>query len=166
MGVRANETGVTLTFFKPDGSEDPTNPPVTGEFAYFFSIHRPVDPTGTDPALGSKDWLTDIIVVDNPIKLTTITPTQSGIQLTSAASQHVLVRWDVAGQRGTLTDCFTISKGHSKPGRLFAETVAVLDPHTIMDQSHPLWPDWTVAGQQLLTQAQKPIPGTASSNKP
>src|SRR5215469_3807247 len=81
MGVRADEAGVTLIFHDKLGN--PTGEQVNGEFAFFFSRRRPVDPNGTDQALGSPDWLSDLFVLDNPIKLRGLTPTQSGIQLTS-----------------------------------------------------------------------------------
>ena len=151
MGVRPSEAGVKLTFFKADGTVDPNICPVKGEFAYFFSVPRPEAPGDKDPIHGSQDWLTDIIVVDNPIKLVHIAPTQTNIQLTSAASKQVLVRWDVAGRVGTIVNCFTISAGHLGSGRFFAETVQVLDSHTVMDNKHPLWKPWVDAAGQRFT---------------
>jgi hypothetical protein len=134
MGVRASETGVTLKFFKQDGTPDPKQPDVRGQFAFFFSVPRPEAPGDPDPIHGSPEWLTDIIVVDNPSKLMTkITPTQTGILLTSAASKRVVVQWNIDdGPIQTRVGCFTISKGHPPnplPGNpLFAETVAVIHP--------------------------------------
>jgi hypothetical protein len=157
MGVRASQTGVTLLFFNPDGTPDTTKAAVTGEFAAFYSISRPVDPTSNDLHLGSKDWLTDIMVVDSQVKLGNMTPTQSGIQLTSAASKQVLVRWDVGGQRGTQVECFTISSGQMVGTRLFADTIKVLPRNTVMDENNnDLWGEWTKAAQSLLTQATSP----------
>jgi hypothetical protein len=178
MGVRASETGVTLKFFTADGTMDTTKPPVTGEYAYFFSIPRPENPSSTDPLDGSQDWLTDIIVLDNPAKLKYMTPTQTGIQLTSAASKRVLVRWDVGAQSGTQGPCITISSGHWASGHLFAELVKVLPDdvktNNMNDKNH-LWPDWLIGVKQFLAQAaspeptsssQTPSPGTGPSNKP
>jgi len=157
MGIRASETGVTLTIFQANGTPHSRYPdPITGEFAFYFSRRRPVDPTSNDPHLGSKDWLTDLIVVDNPIKLNSIIPTQSGIQLTSAASKQVLVRWDANGKQGTISGCLTIvTKHHPGGDKHFAEQVEVIDTSDIDDQG-PFWKDWATAAQSLLTQAASP----------
>jgi hypothetical protein len=160
MGVIASETGVTLKFFKQDGSPDPKMPDVKGAFAAFFSVPRPEAPGDTDPRHGSQHWLTDIVVVDNLSKLATITTTQTGIQLTSAASKRVVVQWDVGGTpHAPLIGCFTISKGHPPkpaPGEhLFAETVAVIhpSPFDINDISNTtLIKDWMDAVQNLLAE--------------
>lgn len=165
MGVRANQTGVTLEFYDINGN--PTGEPsVNGEFAFFFSRRRPVDPTNPDPALGSKDWLTDLFVFDNPVKLRGMTPTQSGIQLTSAASQQVLVHWNTADGSQTRTECFTISSSSSNAptinDKLYADTVKVMPKGTVMDpKTNNLWKEWVAAVQSFMTQATNPAATTA-----
>lgn len=164
MGVRGNQTGVTLVFYNPDGTPDVTKRPVTGEYSAFYSITRPVDPNSNDVHLGSPEWLTDIMVVDNPTKLGNMVPTQSGILLTSAASQQVLVRWDVGAQRGTQVECVTISQGPVIDNHLFANTVHVLPRNTVMDENNDLWDEWLVAGHALTLQEKTPA-STAATQK-
>lgn len=158
MGVRGSETGVTLKFFNQDGSPS-AQPDVTGEFAFFFSVPRPEAPGDTDPIHGSPEWLSDLIVVNNPSKLMTdIKPTKTGILLTSAASKQVVVQWSLEdGVPHRLDDCFTIATGHPPnppPGsHLFAETVAVIhpSPQQITDISNSsLIQAWNNAAQNLL----------------
>jgi hypothetical protein len=170
MGVRASETGVTLKFFKQDGAPDTNQSDVTGEFAFFFSVPRPEAPGDTNPIHGSPDWLTDIIVVDNPIKLVNITPTQTDIQLTSAASKRVVVQWSIGnGPTQSRVGCFTIVKGHPpkpSPGsRKFAETIAVIHPSpsdiTAISNSS-LIQDWNDAAQQLLLSSASPATNSSS----
>lgn len=143
MGVRACEKGVTLRFLDKDGSSETRNP-VTGEFAYFFSKRRLESPNSSDPIYGSQDWLTDVIVVDNPIKLTTMQPSQTNIDYTSCSSKRVLVQWSVGAETGHSDQCFTISTGHQETpsGYLYADTVLVLPPETQMNSSHSLWSLW------------------------
>jgi hypothetical protein len=169
MGVRASETGVTLKFFREDGLPD-TQSDVEGEFAFFFSVPRREAPGDPNPIHGSQDWLTDIIVVDNPSKLAKITPTQTGIQLTSAASKQVVVQWNLAdGVLHQLIGCFTIAKGHPQnppPGsHLFAETIAVIHPSpsdiTAISNSS-LIQDWNNAAQQLLLSSASPATSSSS----
>jgi hypothetical protein len=167
MGVRADEKGVTLIFHDKLGN--PTGDVVSGEFAFFFSRRRPVDPNGTDEALGSSDWLSDLYVLDNPVKLRGLTPTQSSIQLTSAASQRVLVHWDTADGSGTQPQRITISSSSSnKPkvnGRLYCDTVKIMPDDAVLNNTNKLWPEWLVARQSLLNQAQAPAGSVATAQK-
>jgi hypothetical protein len=144
MGVRACEEGVTLRFLDETGKNEVRNP-VRGEFAYFFSKTRPESPNDPDPVYGSASWLTDVIVVDNPLKLTTMKPSpQSNIDFTSASSKRVLVRWSVEPETDSAAGCFTISTGHQKTdtGYLYADTVYVMPASTKMDDKHFLWSLW------------------------
>jgi hypothetical protein len=167
MGVRADERGVTLIFHDKLGN--PTGEVVNGEFAFFFSRRRPVDPTGTNAAHGYPDWLSDLFVFDNPIKLRGLTPTQSGIQLTSAASQQVLLHWDTADGSKTIPQQVTISSSSSnKPkvnNRFYCDTVKVMPGDAVLNSSNKLWNEWVVASQSILLQAQTPAGAATAAQK-
>ncbi len=151
MGLRASETGVTLRFLDPTGTAE-TQDPVTGEFAFLFSKPRLEFPGSSEAIHGSHDWLTDLIVVDNPVKLSQYQLTQSGIAFSSAASKQVLVRWDVGAQHSDQGGSFTIATGHKTAGSdfLFADTILVLPAQTNMNPTHRLWPLWAQMATQLL----------------
>jgi hypothetical protein len=116
-----------------------------------------------------RSGLLDLIVVDNPSKLMTkVTPTQTDILLTSAASKRVVVQWNVDdGPVQTLVGCFTIATGHKHdPTHLFAETVAVIhpSPSQITDIGNSsLINDWNDAVQNLQSLA---APAANSVSKP
>jgi hypothetical protein len=156
MGVRASETGVTLKFFTIDGQPDPKKPDVKGEFAYFFSMERPEAPNDPNPIYGSPEWLTDVIVVDDPSKLAELPPTQTSILLTSGASKLVTVQWDAEGKKsnpGGLRGCMTICVGHDgsygTEKRYYAETVLVLPYGTPIQNYNNLWNAWLNAWPKL-----------------
>ncbi|MBZ5533984.1 MAG: hypothetical protein LAO20_21345 [Acidobacteriia bacterium] len=162
MGVRASQAGVTLQFLKADGTPDTSKPRVTGEFAYFFSLPRPEAPNDTDPIHGSPDWLTDIIVVDNPAKLAQMPLTQTGILLTSAASKMVTVRWDANGRSGSVSYCLTLCEGidgqYQGEERYYAYAVKILPYGTDIRNLPGLWPDWVAATRKFVTQSARLAP--------
>ena len=144
MGVRANQRGVTLKFLDATGTQQ-TRADLKGEFAFFFSKRRPELPGDLDPKHGSQDWLTDLIVVDNPAKLVSMPLSQTEIAYTSASSKKVIVRWGVGGDEGREDGCVTIATGDqaSAGDYLFADSVLVLPAGTVIDESHALWPTWS-----------------------
>jgi hypothetical protein len=139
---------------------------VKGEYAFLFSTPRLDNPGSKDPIWGSQDWLTDIIVVDNPAKLALMTPTQTGTAYTSCSSRRVLVRWDVGKDIiGREEACLTIATGHNnksgghKPGPrdyLYADKVLVLPKDTVMDNNHRRWKEWQEGAIQFLVPASQP----------
>jgi hypothetical protein len=172
MGVRASEIGVTLKFFTADGQPDPRKPDVTGEFAYFFSLERPEAPNDKDPIYGSPEWLTDVIVVDDPSKLAQLPPTQTSTLLTSGASKLVTVQWDAGGKKsnpGGLRGCMTVCVGHDghygTEKRYYADTVLVLPYGTPIQNYKDLWDAWLNAWPKLENLAAKPAPDSSQKKK-
>lgn len=151
MGVRASEKGVTLKFLDVTGKTEMRDP-VTGEFAFFFGTKRPEAPGDPDPIHGSQDWLTDLIVVDNPAKLIDLRPSQPGISFTSASSKRVTVQWSVGRAEDSMDFCYTISTGHqaSSSDPLYADTVLVLPAQTQMVPGHYLFETWKKQAQAIL----------------
>jgi|SwirhisoilCB1_FD_contig_31_17416199_length_668_multi_3_in_0_out_0_1 hypothetical protein len=147
MGARASEKGVTLHFFDKDLNE--TRPAVTGEYAFLFSARRPIDPNTSNDELGSQDWITDLIVVDNPIKLQDLKVTNTTILHTSLASMHVVVQWSVGNDKGRLEDRITLASGPKPPAPPpalnYVDVVKVMDPETDLKNSE-IWEEWRQAG--------------------
>jgi len=172
MGVRASQTGVTLKFFTADGQPHPERPEVKGEFAYFFSLPRPEAPNDPDPIHGSPEWLTDVIVVDDPSKLDELPPTQTSVLLTSGASKLVTVQWDAGGKKsppGGLRGCMTICLGkdgvYGTEKRYYADTVWVLPYGTPVDKNKVLWEAWLKAWPKLEDQTARAAPDSSQKNK-
>jgi hypothetical protein len=172
MGVRASETGVTLKFFTADGQPHPERPEVKGEFAYFFSLSRPEAPNNPDPIYGSPEWLTDVIVVDDPSKLEELPPTQTSVLLTSGASKLVTVQWDAGGKKsppGGLRGCMTICIGHDgvygTEKRFYATEVWVLPYGTLVKNYKNLWDEWLKAWPKLEDQAATAPPAASQKKK-
>jgi hypothetical protein len=154
MGTRVSEKGVTLHFMDKNGAEQSV---VKGQFAFLFSHPRPIEPANSDPRLGSQDWLTDVIVVDNPAKLKDFEISDTTIAHTSTSSMSVLVRWSVGKEEGAQSGCLTISTGHPDPltnpnDFVYVEDIRVLPSDTQMNDKHPLWKLWKQMGISFFTQ--------------
>lgn len=160
MGVQGSKTGVTLEFKDVTGTKD-IRPSVKGTISNFFARQRPVAPGSTDPLFGSADWLTDIILVDQPAKLADLKATQTGDAFTSASSKKVLVQWDVGDDKGRMYNCLTVATGQQDPvtGRLMATNIIVLPPQTEMKPGHILFGLW----KQQVDKLQPHVPASGAS---
>jgi hypothetical protein len=82
---------------------------IGGIASKFFSRPRVGDPSSTDPVHGSADWLTHVIVTDDPRKLAELAQEETGDAETSFSSRRVTVSWWVGSFRGTRSDCLTVA---------------------------------------------------------
>ncbi len=98
MGLGSAPGGITLRFLNRDGSE--RRPPLTGAHVKLFSTPRTKRLDGLQPnlsgsELGSKDWLTDVIVADTPEKLAAMKPLLHDTALSSLTSRRVFVQYNI-----------------------------------------------------------------------
>src|SRR5882724_6512497 len=116
MGLEPCDNGVTLHFLDKNGKRHP-RAQVSGKYARFYSHERPEAPGDPAPELGSLDWLTDIIVVDDAHKLGLLNPTQTGSEDTSCCSKKVFVQWWVGEDKGHQSHALAIGYGHAEGKR-------------------------------------------------
>jgi hypothetical protein len=115
MGCKPSPDGVTLDFLKQDGlGTTPSRDSVTGKYCAFFSHSRPESHGQDIPSLGSQDWLTHVIVTDDPGKLAKLLPAEATEAETSCSSKRVRVLWWVGNDSGEQVDSVTLS-GCPKP---------------------------------------------------
>ncbi|HEY1938496.1 MAG TPA: hypothetical protein VGJ33_11230 [Candidatus Angelobacter sp.] len=98
----------------------------------FFSTPRAQlrgqpDPPNPGPELGSKDWLTDVLVADTPTRLAQMQPTNDLQAMTSTASLQVHVQWETDASSGEEPGCVTLAP----LGNL---TMRAGDDHAITDE--------------------------------
>ncbi|HLJ28927.1 MAG TPA: hypothetical protein VKY85_19610 [Candidatus Angelobacter sp.] len=164
MGVKASQDGVDVVFLDATGTQ--LERLFYGEHVFFFSAPRPIDKSQSDPLFGSKDWLTDIVILDNPSKLGDLPPSQSQIAATSAASPRVRVQWDVGGgEQGTQDLSLTICYGDNSGGHFFVDEIAVLPPGTEMTRGHNLYQDWEAASKLLLFSSNQSASSAKSAGR-
>ena len=131
MGLQPHPNGVTLKFVEKDGIT-PRKPFSVKGFAKFFSTPRAQlrgqpDPANPGPELGSKDWLTDVLVADTQARLDQLRPISNLQALTSTASLQVRVQWETNASSGNEPASVTIAP----LGNL---TMQLGDPHAITDE--------------------------------
>jgi len=162
MGVYADPSGVELRFFDADGEKE-IREPVQGK-GQLHSLPRTVrrgkpDPVGQDYALGSTDWLTDVMVADSDQELQSMTPTTTGASLTSTCSQLVCVQWKVklpSGQidAGRKQDCVTLAiikpGAQHVDGRVATKEIYVFPKGTTIGPGHKMWDKWHQTVDMLL----------------
>jgi hypothetical protein len=88
---------VTLRFLNADKSK--RAPEVKGTFVKFFSISRKnrvqaKDPQSPPVELGSKDWLTDVLLADTQERLNELRPDNDLDAASTFSSRHVHLQFD------------------------------------------------------------------------
>jgi hypothetical protein len=158
MGCDSGDNGITLKFLDKNGHLDTSKPVIFGKAVALYSATRTDHPGDLDPVYGSQDWLTEVLVADDPVSLAGLPRGAVTVAYTSTSSKGVLLRWDTTDWEGSRLsgvehDQVTIAMGYpsGEAGRFKVEELLVLPSGTLMDPNHPLWDAWKFASHTLQT---------------
>ena len=136
MGLLPHPNGVTLKFVEKDGVTPRGPGSVFAKHVKFFSTPRvqlrgQPDPPSPGPGLGSKDWLTDVLVADTSAKLAAMKAHHTLDAMTSTSSLQVHVLWDTHDSSGEEQESVTLAPlqnltQHPGDDRAFTDTLLVL----------------------------------------
>jgi hypothetical protein len=123
MGMGPDDE-VTLRFLNADKTK--RKPSVKGTFVKFFSTSRQGRLKGKDPQappieLGSKDWLTDVLLADTQERLDSLTPDMDLDAASTFSSRHVHLQYD-----GIDPDTGARVQGEEKDAVVIAPETAII----------------------------------------
>jgi hypothetical protein len=160
MGIRKDEAGIAVQLYDRDGR--PEGSPYFGKYVELYGRDQEDVVASGSPrsegekkVRGSADWLTLIAVADTPERLAAIvseTKVPNSVPHTSHSSRRVLIELHVGDVRKTFENRIAIASGPIvKPPpepQIKAVHVKVLPADATMDESHPLFPEFT-GGQEF-----------------